>query len=968
MLELKNLTKIYKTKGGVEVRALDGVSVKFKETGLVFFLGKSGSGKSTLLNLAGGLDEPTSGEIVVMGRSSKDFTQNDFDSYRNTYVGFVFQEYNVLEEFNVEENVALALELQGKTQEREKVKQILEEVELGGLEKRRPNTLSGGQKQRIAIARALVKDPQIIMADEPTGALDSATGKQVFDTLKKLSQTRLVLVVSHDRDFAEEYGDRIIELKDGKIVSDVTKTRERAEKDDAAVKQVGEDTLFVRAGEPSEETIRAISEFLRRGKGEIVLTKGEAEIERFRRANRIDGSGAKTRFVQTDESAIPQKEYGETAFIRSRLPARKAIKLGASGLRLKPFRLALTVFLSFVAFTMFGLLSTLMLYNPKTVMKRSFMGGSYEYVLLEKKFSYLSENLLTGEKISVQQPANFTPAEVSSFGENAFGTYSPVKACSCYNFSLKANKINYYRPDVTHFSYIPAGNALRETIVGSYPQNAGEIAVSSYFVECAKAHTFTTVNVLGDGKTSFGTQKTIESAEDLIGEYLLGLPGAPLKVTGVFDSGTISSAFDALKRGESGLNGITDSVAYRTYLSTTPHTLVLTSEDYFRANAEAFDLPSVEYFRSFTSGTVTMRFTNGEELSEKVYRAAQVYDGDAALSLPVRFFGERTSGALAPDEAILPLSDLFEYYDRGYFEGAPSVAGARADREEFQKIFRTLTPSAENEDGELYRAPSQEEIDSGLAYLFEVFDALPLPQAECGQGVLKIVGFTLPDYVHSYAEGFYASEELLENYTFRSSGKLETNYIREADALYPGMMARVVQKGEIESLLGRVDVLNGQNDVTYLMQNILYTNVLSANRIIELLSLIFLIAGLVLALFAALLLFNFISMTIANKTKEIGILRAVGARGIDVFKIFFLESGIIVGGCILLAILGSVVITAVLNGYLKTAIGLEVALFVFGPLSVLIMFAVAAVVALLATFLPVYLAAKRKPVESIRSL
>ena len=187
MLEIRNLVKVYKTKGGAEVRALDDVSVRFEEKGMIFLLGKSGSGKSTLLNLCGGLDAPDSGEIIIKGRSSKDFSQSDFDSYRNTFVGFVFQEYNILNEFTVEDNIALALELQGKNKNKKQVREILKQVDLESFAKRKPNTLSGGQKQRVAIARALVKNPEIIMADEPTGALDSNTGKQVFDTLKKLS-------------------------------------------------------------------------------------------------------------------------------------------------------------------------------------------------------------------------------------------------------------------------------------------------------------------------------------------------------------------------------------------------------------------------------------------------------------------------------------------------------------------------------------------------------------------------------------------------------------------------------------------------------------------------------------------------------------------------------------------------------------------------------------------------------------
>ncbi len=255
MLEVKHLRKKYRTKNGVITNALDDVSLTFSETGMVFILGKSGSGKSTLLNVCGGLDKPDSGEIVIKGKSSKDFTAQDFDSYRNTYVGFVFQEYNVLNEFSVEENIAIALELQNKKRDKAVIDKILADVDMRDFSMRKPNTLSGGQKQRVAIARALVKSPEIIMADEPTGALDSGTGKQVFDTLKNLSKEKLVLVVSHDRDFAEQYADRIIELKDGKVISDQVRTvresgedGEDGEKSNRNVRFFGSDTVCVERG------------------------------------------------------------------------------------------------------------------------------------------------------------------------------------------------------------------------------------------------------------------------------------------------------------------------------------------------------------------------------------------------------------------------------------------------------------------------------------------------------------------------------------------------------------------------------------------------------------------------------------------------------------------------------------------------------------------------------------------------
>jgi len=225
MLRVKNLEKIYEPRNGIRVEALKGISLDFPEKGLIFVLGKSGSGKSTLLNLLGGLDRPTGGEIIVAGRSSKNFSDKDYDSYRNNNVGFVFQEYNLIDNYTVGSNVALALELQGKKAARDDVDAILREMGLvdddgNTLYDRRINELSGGQKQRIAIARALIKEPQIILADEPTGALDSDTGTELYELFKSLSLNKLIIIVSHDIESAKKYGDRIIELKDGAVISD----------------------------------------------------------------------------------------------------------------------------------------------------------------------------------------------------------------------------------------------------------------------------------------------------------------------------------------------------------------------------------------------------------------------------------------------------------------------------------------------------------------------------------------------------------------------------------------------------------------------------------------------------------------------------------------------------------------------------------------------------------------------------
>jgi ABC-type lipoprotein export system ATPase subunit len=223
MLELVNITKIYSDrKGLVKKTALKNINLNFDETGLNMILGKSGSGKSSLLNIIGGLDDFNQGDIIINKRYLNKFNPNEIESYRNTYIGFIFQEYYMLEKLTVGENLELALLLQNTEKHliKAKVKEILQKVDLENYHNHKINELSGGEKQRVVIARALIKDSKIILADEPTGNLDSETSKMILELLKSLAKDRLVIMVTHDRGFAEEYGDRIIELKDGEIIND----------------------------------------------------------------------------------------------------------------------------------------------------------------------------------------------------------------------------------------------------------------------------------------------------------------------------------------------------------------------------------------------------------------------------------------------------------------------------------------------------------------------------------------------------------------------------------------------------------------------------------------------------------------------------------------------------------------------------------------------------------------------------
>ena len=231
MLTLKHLKKIYKTKSLTQV-ALNDVNVNFRKNEFVTILGQSGSGKTTLLNVIGGLDNYDYGELIINGKSTKNFKDNDWDYYRNSCVGFIFQNYNLINHISVYKNVELALTLSNSKDKRKKVMDALKKV---GLEKhvnKKPNELSGGQMQRVAIARALVNDPKIILADEPTGALDSKNSIMIMELIKKVAKDKLAIMVTHNKELAKKYASRIIELKDGVIINDSKPYNENEIKDD----------------------------------------------------------------------------------------------------------------------------------------------------------------------------------------------------------------------------------------------------------------------------------------------------------------------------------------------------------------------------------------------------------------------------------------------------------------------------------------------------------------------------------------------------------------------------------------------------------------------------------------------------------------------------------------------------------------------------------------------------------------
>ncbi len=304
MLEIKNIKKEYRTAGLVQM-ALDGVSMNLRDNEFVAVLGPSGSGKTTLLNIIGGLDEADSGELVINGVSTAKYKDRDWDTYRNHTIGFVFQSYNLIPHQTVLKNVELALTIGGvpASERKARAEKALAEVGLSQHIHKLPMQLSGGQMQRVAIARALVNDPDIVLADEPTGALDSTTGIQVMELLKKVASDRLVVMVTHNPDLADEYATRIINLKDGKVIADSDPFDPAA----AAAAVVTDDTEEMEAAAAAVEAAAAEAEV---EPAEAENVPAEAEVEPAEAEN-VSAEAEAAAEVPAETEAVPEEAEAE---------------------------------------------------------------------------------------------------------------------------------------------------------------------------------------------------------------------------------------------------------------------------------------------------------------------------------------------------------------------------------------------------------------------------------------------------------------------------------------------------------------------------------------------------------------------------------------------------------------------------------------------------------------------------------
>ncbi|MDL2292454.1 ABC transporter ATP-binding protein/permease [Acholeplasma sp. OttesenSCG-928-E16] len=986
MLQIRNIKKTYYPKKGEPVVALNNVSIDFNEKGMVFILGKSGSGKSTLLNLLGGLDKYDSGEIIIKDKSSINFSQADFDSYRNTYVGFIFQEYNILDEFSIGKNIGLALELQNEKADQQTIEKILSEVDLVGYANRKPAELSGGQKQRVAIARALIKNPEIILADEPTGALDSNTGKQVFETLKKLSKEKLVIIVSHDREYAEYYGDRVIEFKDGEVISDITKYQSKSTVVSDGISIIDNKIVHVKKGHKlSSKEKEDILAFIETNESDIILSKDVNSNLDFKKGARIDNDGNKESFRDTIESDYKKDEITSSfKLIKGRLPIRYSLKMALSSLKTKPIRLFFTILLSAISIALFGIADTAGSYDKYNNSIRSLRDSNINALTFTKE-----------QKISdwYSVPVPLLETDLKDI-ETKYSDFNFHKSYKLKGFSLRifsgpewwGDSNPYFLDLITNYTVISNEflNDFGYSLEGSLPILDNEIVLSKYAAE---------------GYVKYGIKDNeenivkINSYQDLIGKNLYNNSEVIYKVVGILDTNFDASRYADVK--ESGYSSNFNYMELTTLKEYGFHSSLFVSKDFapntkdtvfeigdnynvFMMNAnysEYWFNHSMFYSSDFntiffddnkdtlntneitvSSNTLDKMFSSSgapnyyNDVTKEFYNAYENYVKNIYFSISDKFkeyVREELESQVVSEDRILEIinslnySSYLRYLEDEFSDENPLGADILSGEEILELIHSQLHK-------EYVENVNKYIDDNNISFSFKFKD---MYNDEEKSLPLTLVGISFFEYGYvscSMTEKTYNDNFPVSN-IYQVSAGLNSNDSRNV------------------SLAKHLDILDS-NDYHYSIKDPVNVLISQLNNTIEQIAKYFIYVGIGFAVFAALLLFNFISTSITYKKREIGILRAIGAKSSDVFKIFFLESLII---SLISFIIGLVIALTGIYFLLlafRNQIGLLITILVFGIRQAILMLLISIAVALIASFIPVYSTSRKKPVDAIKNL
>lgn len=887
MIELKSLKKKYVSKKGVVTDALDGIDLRLGK-GLTFIVGTTGCGKSTLLNILGKLEEPNEGQVLVDGLDLKSLNAKQGDEYRNRYVGFVFQEYNLMDELTVEENVTLACKLQGQKAEREKIDGLFERLGLAGMENKHPDELSGGQRQRVAIARALIKNPKLILADEPTGALDSKTGEEILNLLREISSAVPVVVVSHNLDYAEKYGDRIVELSDGRIIGDRKKTD---------------------ADEPEKENKNFTTDEKRK------KTLGLREYFRFVRIN--------------------------------------------FGHRWK--RLAAMLVVSAFFLSLSGVVYTSFFFNDERVLANTWRDNGVSCVMAVNALNRTEEGLLRdnidGDESwlsaeNIEDLSRKAGRKAYPFFKYFSDVYSEEASESSFSF---VNNFGPFSNDLSTFyhrerGYIRGGMEIDEEsadalgvrlTAGRLPEKQDEIAISDYQYELFAYWGYrlcTATEIAPDSET-----EKIESPDDLIGKTIR-VEDKIFTLTGILNVGD-KSEYEPLKSKEHTDETMNLVLAWEKELKTSLNAVLFVVPGYYDAAIR----PAYETREFSKKAKLSLYSGKGEDsdrLGDDLDILAPVSYLEKQADMPEIIWKNGASAhSLSDNQIVMKISeDSLGIYkiDGTYFYrlfGNPNYDSSKKELN-----FENLKPYAE----QIFKDYSKVYIR-----LYGSYSEKPY----------EVVGIFCDEESKWNEETWEWTNEKTSpvNLYFSES---EYGHIVDFAGLYEFKGAFMPLNGN-NSDYRLLRALNKEGE--YFLTDRYSEEVANMSEIMGYVSKIGSWFALAFLFINGIMLGNYISIMIADKRRQIGILRTLGAGKKELFGIFGTEGVLLSLVTALLGTLGACGISVLVNFLLKRYTSRFVLSFIsigFGEIALIFLSAV--LVGFAASYFPVAKSAKMKPIDALK--
>lgn len=949
MIEIKNLTKIYISKLKQSVTAVNNISLTLPSKGLVFLLGESGAGKSTLLNLIGGIERTNRGEICVDGLDIQKSSDCELDRYRNNDVGFIFQDYNLLDNFNVGENIMLAQDLQQHKSQDGKLEKILATVNMSSYAKRKINELSGGQKQRVAIARAIIKNPKIILADEPTGALDFKTGKSILELLKKISENSLVLVVSHDEDFANSFADRIIRIADGEIIEDRT-LRDVAEESKQSEQVTKVSTNSKKMYSLSSKTVMKMSTYsLGSKKIRLAITlilcivcfaifgiadtlaawnceettydaimssddkylvnwtaNGNKMGDNYTKLYLRDwvGLNIKERYLPINDNEASYGCYNKYADGFIEIDDNKAKELGielyAGRYPEKQGEIAISYHIY-----------------------RSFKAGAYKTDEIYLDGSMIEptdkENGILGKTLTLDYNYVFTIVGIIDSGYD-YAKNSTIDPLSD-NYKEKKNYGAVNEPDGHSMIFLPMGgieyiNTLMQTSdypygVPSYSRYTfdkdilnelvGNIGIQ--FVSDLESFKMSGTRILwlGEEKENLADDEIIISYKDI--DDLLGnmtyIPGI---------SGNLGQGISL------------------TYVKKVSDNLSLVTEKYNKID--------YKFFKAYTNAEIYKYAIQNAELyqdDENVAKIIENYtDGNTDIALAVAYY--------------LSSKGISSEIQTGYLQNPYGKSGLEIIAETNVSLLNEYS-IANQFNGAIIKLGDGEELKAKIAGVY-------IPSEATGV-IMK----------ESYGSYFITeSKRVLINTIAYKNDKA----VLEAKCLVASVgLIKITPENNIK-ISNAISEYFENDDGSLWTNNDILKQARGIENTMDIMKKIFYYVSLAIGIFASFMFGNYLVNSIMARKKEIGILRAIGATSRDIFHICLFEGMILFAVIFPISSLISGIAGIVINSMVKSDLGIMIPISVFGIRQVALILAVSLAVTLIVSLIGSYVVSKRKPIDVIR--